>query len=85
LLPLGLLAQRNGFSESSSLAQHFVETNRQAGHSGMQGMQLMDTALLRLVDAKLIAGDQAYLHGKNKAQFAHLQDAIEIADEPSIA
>ena len=52
---------------------------------GMQGMQLMDTALLRLVDAKLIAGDQAYLHSKNKAQFTHLRDALEIADEPSAA
>jgi len=52
---------------------------------GMQGMQLMDTALLRLVDAKVIAGDQAYLHCKNKTQFSHLQDALEISDEPSVA
>ena len=50
---------------------------------GMQGMQLMDSALLRLVDAKIIAGDQAYLHCKNKSQFAHLHDALEISDDES--
>lgn len=49
---------------------------------GMQGMQLMDTALLRLVDAKTIGGDQAYLHCKNKSQFAHLRDELELADDP---
>lgn len=51
----------------------------------MQGMQLMDTALLRLVDAKLISGEQAYLHCKNKSQFAQLRDTLEISDEPSVA
>lgn len=52
---------------------------------GMQGMQLMDTALQRLLDARTISGDQAYLHSKNKAQFAHLRDDVEISNETPVS
>ena len=36
-----------------------------------QGMQLMDTSILRLFDAKLISGEEAYLKSKNKSNFEH--------------
>lgn len=37
--------------------------------SSMQGMQLMDTAIRRLLDAKQIDGEEAYLKARNKAEF----------------
>lgn len=45
--------------------------------SSMQGMQRMDTALRRLLDAKLISGDDAYLKARNKADFARFREDYE--------
>jgi len=36
---------------------------------GMQGMQSMDNALRRLLDAKIITGEEAYLKARHKADF----------------
>lgn len=46
----------------------------------MQGMQLMDTALKRLVEAKKITGEEAFLKARNKDEFALLRDEIEVED-----
>lgn len=43
----------------------------------MQGMQRMDTALRRLVDAKLISGDDAYMKARNKADFEQYREELE--------
>ena len=48
---------------------------------GMQGMQLMDTALRRFVDAKLITADDAYLKARNKADFEQYRDSANLSDE----
>jgi twitching motility protein PilT len=45
--------------------------------SSMQGMQRLDTALRRLLDAKLISGDDAYLKARNKADFARFREDYE--------
>ncbi len=45
--------------------------------SSMQGMQRMDTALRRLLDAKLISGDDAYLKARNKADFERFRESYE--------
>lgn len=36
---------------------------------GLQGMQSMDTSLRRMLDAKVISGDEAYLKCRHKADF----------------
>ena len=46
----------------------------------MQGMQLMDTALKRLVEAKRITGEEAFLKARNKEDFALMRDEIEVDD-----
>ena len=51
---------------------------------GMQGMQRMDTALRRLLDAKLITGEDAYMKARNKAEFEQFRDDFE-ADESADA
>jgi hypothetical protein len=43
----------------------------------MQGMQRMDTALRRLLDAKLISGDDAYLKARNKADFERYREGYD--------
>jgi twitching motility protein PilT len=45
--------------------------------SSMQGMQRMDTALRRLLDAKMITGDDAYLKARNKADFERFRDGYD--------
>jgi twitching motility protein PilT len=45
----------------------------------MQGMQRMDTAIRRLVDADKVTGEEAYAKAHNKGDFAHLRDNL---DEP---
>ncbi len=45
--------------------------------SSMQGMQRMDTALRRLLDAKLISGDDAYLKARHKADFVRFREDYE--------
>ncbi len=45
--------------------------------SSMQGMQRMDTALRRLLDAKLISGDDAYLKARNKTEFESFREGYE--------
>jgi len=45
--------------------------------SSMQGMQRMDTALRRLLDAKMITGDDAYLKARNKADFERFREGYE--------
>ncbi|HFQ14056.1 MAG TPA: type IV pilus twitching motility protein PilT [Gammaproteobacteria bacterium] len=47
---------------------------------GMQGMQLMDTALKRLLDAKLITGDDAYMKARNKSEFERYRDTGELEE-----
>jgi len=47
----------------------------------MQGMQLMDTALKRLVESKKITGEQAFLNARNKDDFILLRDEIEVEKE----
>ena len=42
--------------------------------SSMQGMQRMDTALRRLLDAQLISGDDAYMKARNKADFEQFRE-----------
>ena len=45
---------------------------------GLMGMQSMDTALRRLLDAKLITGTEAYLKASNKAEFEqYCEDPLE--------
>jgi len=41
---------------------------------GLVGMQSLDTALRRLLDANLITGDEAYLKARHKADFEHLRE-----------
>ena len=43
----------------------------------MQGMQRMDTALRRLLDAKMITGDDAYLKARNKDEFKRFREDVE--------
>ncbi|MGD8407978.1 MAG: type IV pilus twitching motility protein PilT [Thiohalophilus sp.] len=47
----------------------------------MQGMQLMDTALQRLVDSQLITGEDAYMKARNKSQFSKYVEGYEEAIE----
>ncbi|HEB86972.1 MAG TPA: type IV pilus twitching motility protein PilT [Gammaproteobacteria bacterium] len=47
----------------------------------MQGMQLMDTALKRLLDAKLVNGDDAYMKARNKTDFERYRDSGNLTDE----
>lgn len=51
--------------------------------SGMQGMQRMDTAIHRLLDAKLIEGEEAYLKARNKADFEQYRADDLYAEESS--
>ena len=44
--------------------------------SAMQGMQGMDTALKRLLDAKLIDGDDAYMKARNKEDFMRFREDV---------
>ncbi len=48
---------------------------------GMQGMQRMDTALQRLLDAKVITGEDAYIKARNKSEFEQYRENIE-TEEP---
>lgn len=41
----------------------------------LQGMQSIDTALRRLLDEKLISGEQAYKHSRNKRSFEQYREA----------
>ncbi len=50
----------------------------------MQGMQLMDTALQRLVDSQLITGEDAYMKARNKSLFAKYVDEYDEAIEDLI-
>jgi len=47
-----------------------IENVIQSG--GMVGMQRMDTALMRLLDANVITAEEAYFKARNKADFEHL-------------
>ncbi len=49
----------------------------------MQGMQRLDTALKRLMDAKMISGDEAYLKAVNKADFEKYRDETEFGNSSS--
>lgn len=48
---------------------------------GMQGMQLMDTALRRLMDSKAITGNDAYMKARNKADFEKFRDNANLDDD----
>ena len=56
-----------------------IENVIQSG--GMVGMQRMDTALMRLLDANLITPEEAYFKARNKADFEHLIADIEAIEE----
>ncbi len=47
----------------------------------MQGMQLMDTALKRMVEAKKITGEEAFLKARNKEEFSLERDELDIDSE----
>jgi twitching motility protein PilT len=49
-----------------------LETSMQAG--GSAGMQTMDSALERLLEAGLIAGKDAYQQANNKSKFQQMKD-----------
>lgn len=49
----------------------------------MQGMQLMDTALKRLVESKIITGEEAFLKARNKEDFSLMRDDIEVDTDTS--
>jgi twitching motility protein PilT len=51
---------------------------------GMQGMQSMDNALRRLLDAKLITGDEAYLKARHKADFERFIDTPDSSEVEEI-
>lgn len=46
---------------------------------GLQGMQSIDTALRRLLDEKLITGEEAYRKARNKAKFEQYREPNEPA------
>ncbi len=48
---------------------------------GMQGMQSMDNALRRLLDAKLITGDDAFMKARHKSDF---EKFIDVPDSPDV-
>jgi len=50
----------------------------------MQGMQLMDTALQRLVDSQQISGEDAYMKARNKSLFGKYVDDYDEAIEDII-
>ena len=56
-----------------------IENVIQSG--GMVGMQRMDTALMRLLDANLITPEEAYFKARNKADFEHLIADVEAIEE----
>ena len=53
----------------------------------VQGMQRMDTAIRRLLDANIITAEEAYLKSRNKAEFSEFSNAEEIIgnDQSSIS
>ena len=44
----------------------------------MVGMQRMDSALMRMLDAQLITPQEAYFKSRNKDDFEHLVEDISI-------
>jgi twitching motility protein PilT len=56
-----------------------IENVIQSG--GMVGMQRMDTALMRLLDANLITPEEAYFKARNKADFEHLIEDLTTIEE----
>lgn len=58
-----------------------IENVIQSG--GMVGMQRMDTALMRLLDANLISPEEAYFKSRNKADFEHLVGNLDTVEENS--
>jgi twitching motility protein PilT len=56
-----------------------IENIIQSG--AMQGMQRMDTAIRRLLDAEKITGEEAYSKAQTKGDFEHLRNNIEEPDE----
>jgi twitching motility protein PilT len=56
-----------------------IENVIQSG--GMLGMQRMDTALMRLVDANIITPEEAYFKARNKEDFEHMLDGHELVEE----
>ncbi|HKK13428.1 MAG TPA: PilT/PilU family type 4a pilus ATPase, partial [Gammaproteobacteria bacterium] len=60
-----------------------IENTMQGG--ALQGMQTLDTALRRLLDAKLISGDDAYGKARNKSAFeAYRTQGTPSAEESAI-
>ena len=51
----------------------------------MQGMQRMDTAIRRLLDAEKITGEEAYSKASSKGDFEHLRNNIDEPDSESDA
>lgn len=45
---------------------------------GMQGMQQMDIALRRLVESKQITGEEAFMNARNKVDFEHMRDELDM-------
>ncbi len=58
-----------------------IENVIQSG--GMVGMQRMDTALMRLIDANIIAPEEAYFKSRVKADFEPLLEDKEVVENES--
>jgi len=58
-----------------------IENVIQSG--GMVGMQRMDTSLMRLYDAKLITAEEAYFKSRNKPDFEHLVEDLDVLKSES--
>lgn len=55
-----------------------IENVIQSG--GMVGMQRMDTALKRMLDAEQISPEEAYFKSRNKSDFTHLVEDVEFLE-----
>jgi twitching motility protein PilT len=58
-----------------------IENVIQSG--GMVGMQRMDTSLMRLYDSNLITAEEAYYKSRNKPDFEHLVEDLDILKNES--
>lgn len=74
----------NNAAISNSIREGKTEQIDNIIQSGvMQGMQRMDTAIRRLLDAEKITGEEAYAKAQIKGDFEHLRDNIDEPDNES--
>lgn len=74
----------NNAAISNSIREGKIEQIENIIQSGaMQGMQRMDTAIRRLLDAEKVTGEEAYAKAQIKGDFEHLRDNIDEPDSES--